>query len=50
VCCADNGPVKESTSLRIINAVDAETLEAMADAIRSTKKEVSHEAVIQLAE
>jgi hypothetical protein len=44
VCCADNLPVTESP-VRIINSVDAETLEMMAQAIRSTK-EVSHEAVI----
>jgi hypothetical protein len=46
VCCADNTPAKESISLRIINAVDAETLEAMAKAIRSTMKEVKHETII----
>jgi hypothetical protein len=39
VCCADNTPAKVSVSLRIINAVDAETLETMAKAIRSTMKE-----------
>jgi hypothetical protein len=43
VCCADNTPAKESVSLRIINSVDAETLEAMAKAIRSTVKEAKHE-------
>jgi hypothetical protein len=46
VCCANNTPAKESTSLRIINAVDAETLEAMAKAIRSTMKEAKHETVV----
>jgi hypothetical protein len=43
VCCADNTPAKESISLQIINAVDAETLEAMAEEIRSTLKEVKHD-------
>jgi hypothetical protein len=46
VCGADNAPAKNSVSLRIINAVDAETLEAMAKAIRSTMKEVAHETSI----
>jgi hypothetical protein len=34
VCTADNGPVKDNITLRILYAVDAETLEAMAKAIR----------------
>jgi hypothetical protein len=39
ICCADNLPGQYSAALRIIRSVDAETLEAMAEAIRSTLKE-----------
>jgi hypothetical protein len=37
VCCVGNLPVKKSP-IRVINNVDAETLEAMAKAIRATMK------------
>jgi hypothetical protein len=45
-CPISNGPPERSITLEILNRVDAETLEAMAEAIRYTKKEVSHEAVV----
>jgi hypothetical protein len=39
VCCADNLPVKDSPVRRIITSAGAETLEAMAEAVRATVKE-----------
>jgi hypothetical protein len=40
VCPINNGPVEDSITLQILYSVDAETLEVMAKAIRSTKEEV----------
>jgi hypothetical protein len=37
VCCIDNGAVEERITLHIIRSVDAETLAAMAKAVRATK-------------
>jgi hypothetical protein len=39
ICCADNLPVEDGIVLRIVRSVDAETLEAMAKAVRATMKE-----------
>jgi hypothetical protein len=39
VCPIKNGPPERSTTLEILNTVDAETLEAMAKAIRFTMEE-----------
>jgi hypothetical protein len=46
ICCPDNLPVEEGAMIQIVKAVDADTLEAMAKAIRGTVKEVSREAVV----
>jgi hypothetical protein len=39
VCLIDNGPVEENIALRILYSIDAETLEAMAKAIRAVQRE-----------
>jgi hypothetical protein len=46
VCPITNGPPERSTTLEILNGVDAETLEAMAKAIRATEKEACCEAAV----
>jgi hypothetical protein len=38
ICCADNLPIELSIPIRIIRNADAETLEAMAKAIRATEE------------
>jgi hypothetical protein len=43
VCPVCNGPVEDNITLQILYSIDAETLEAMAEAIRSTMKDVKHE-------
>jgi hypothetical protein len=45
-CVRGNDPAKDFATLRILCSVDAETLEAMAKAIRATTKEVNHEEAI----
>jgi hypothetical protein len=35
-----NGPAEDNVTLEILNGTDAETLEAMAEAVRSAKDEV----------
>jgi hypothetical protein len=43
VCTTGNGPPQEYAALHIFNGVDAETLEAMAKAIRDTEKEAQRD-------